>query len=87
MPVDDTSGTSKSLSIDRDTLLNLDGVGGGDALRDVALLGGLGAPGCDYVGGRNLQKVKVDTYVVVMTSWQRSVMVVSSNTSTTVWQT
>ena len=52
--MDDTSGTSKSLSIDRDTLLNLDGVGGGDALRDVALLGGLGAPGCDYVGGRNL---------------------------------
>jgi len=46
-PVDDTSGTSKSLGIDRDSLLNLDGVGGGDALGDVGLLGGLGARGGD----------------------------------------
>ena len=45
LPVEDTRGTAKSLSIDRDALLNLDGVGGGDALHDVALLGGLGAPG------------------------------------------
>ena len=52
--MDDTSGTSKSLGIDRDALLDLDGVGGGDALGDMALLGGLGAPGRDYVSGRNL---------------------------------
>ena len=44
LPVEDTRGTAKSLSIDRDALLDLDGVGGGDALSDVALLGGLGAP-------------------------------------------
>ena len=86
LPVDDTRGTAKSLSIDRDALLDLDGVGGGDALHDVTLLRRLGAPGC-RMSCRNLEKVKVDTYVVVMTSWQRSVMVVSSNTSTTVWQT
>jgi len=47
VPVEDTRGTAKSLSIDRDALLNLDGVGGGDALHDVALLGGLGARGGD----------------------------------------
>jgi len=47
VPVEDTRGTAKSLSIDRDALLNLDGVGGGDALGDVALLGGLGARGGD----------------------------------------
>ena len=45
LPVEDTRGTAKSLSIDRDALLNLDGVGGGNALGDVALLGSLGAPG------------------------------------------
>ena len=37
--MEDTRGTTKSLSINRDALLNLDGVGGGDALSDVALLG------------------------------------------------
>ena len=84
--MDDTRGTAKSLSIDRDALLDLDSVGGGDALHDVTLLRGLGAPGC-RMSCRNLVKAKVDTYVVVMTSWQRSVMVVSSNTSTTVWHT
>jgi len=47
VPVEDTRGTAKSLSIDRDALLNLDGVGGGNALGDVALLGGLGARGGD----------------------------------------
>jgi len=47
VPVEDTRGTAKSLSIHRDALLNLDGVGGGDALSDVALLGGLGARGGD----------------------------------------
>jgi len=47
VPVEDTRGTAKSLSIDRDALLNLDSVGGGDALSDVALLGGLGARGGD----------------------------------------
>jgi len=46
-PVDDTSGTAKRLGIDRDALLDLDGVGGGDALGDMALLGGLGARGGD----------------------------------------
>ena len=84
--MDDTRGTAKSLSIDRDALLDLDGVGGRDALHDVTLLRRLGAPGC-RMSCRNLVKAKVDTYVVVMTSWQRSVMVVSSNTSTTVWHT
>jgi len=47
VPVEDTRGTAKSLSIDRDALLDLDGVGGGDALSDVALLRGLGARGGD----------------------------------------
>jgi len=47
VPVEDTRGTAKSLSVNRDALLNLDGVGGGDALSDVALLGGLGARGGD----------------------------------------
>ena len=84
--MEDIGGSAKSLSVDRNALLDLDGVGGGDALRDVALLRGLGAPGC-RMSCRNLVKAKVDTYVVVMTSWQRSVMVVSSNTSTTVWHT
>ena len=77
LPVKDTGSTSKGLSINRDTLLNLlrnrrtevmvfimalmliilmllmiiegkkdlDSVGGGNALSDVALLRGLGAPG------------------------------------------
>ena len=44
--MEDTRGTTKSLSINRDALLNLDGVGGGDALSDVALFRGLGAPKC-----------------------------------------
>jgi len=47
VPVEDTRGTTKSLSINRDALLDLDGVGGGDALSDVALLRGLGARGGD----------------------------------------
>ena len=32
----------------KDALLDLDGVGGGDALSDVALLRGLGAPKCQH---------------------------------------
>ena len=44
--MEDIGGSAKSLSVDRNALLDLDGVGGGDALRDVALLRGLGAPGC-----------------------------------------
>jgi len=47
VPVEDTRGTAKSLSIHRDALLNLDGVSGGDALSDVALFRGLGARGGD----------------------------------------
>jgi len=47
VPVKDTRSTSKGLSINRDTLLNLDSVGGGNALSDVALLRGLGAGGGD----------------------------------------
>lgn len=49
VPVDDTGGTAKSLSINRDALLDLDGVGGGDTLYDVAFLGGLGARGGDHL--------------------------------------
>merc|ERR1712226_1325466 len=41
-PVEDIGGSAKSLSVNRNALLDLDGVGGGDALRDVALLRGLG---------------------------------------------
>merc|ERR1719193_2872148 len=47
VPGKDTRSTSKSLSINRDTLLNLDSIGGGNALSDVALLRGLGAGGGD----------------------------------------
>jgi len=47
VPVEDTRGTTKSLSINWDALLDLDGVSGGDALSDVALLRGLGARGGD----------------------------------------
>jgi len=49
VPVEDTRGTAKSLSVNRDTLLDLDGVSGGDTLGDVALLGGLGARGGDHL--------------------------------------
>merc|ERR1719234_1456971 len=38
---------TKSLSVNRDALLDLDGVSGRDALSDVALLRGLGARGGD----------------------------------------
>merc|ERR1719376_1980622 len=34
-PVKDSRGTTKSLSVNRDALLDLDGVGGGDTLSDV----------------------------------------------------
>jgi len=47
VPVENTRGTTKSLSINWDALLDLDGVSGGDALSDVALLRGLGARGGD----------------------------------------
>ena len=50
--MEDIGGSAKSLSVNRNALLDLDGVGGGNALRDVALLRGLGAPG-------NLLKGKV----------------------------
>ena len=43
--MEDIGGSAKSLSVDRNALLDLDGVGGGNALGDVALLGSLGAPG------------------------------------------